>query len=46
MQRTETMPGLDRRKFLTRALTGVAALALGGCDRLSPTGWFTRMLGT
>lgn len=40
------MTQLDRRKFLTRALTGAAALTLAGCDRLSRTEWFTRMLGT
>jgi DMSO/TMAO reductase YedYZ molybdopterin-dependent catalytic subunit len=34
----------SRRRFLLRTLTGAAALALGGCDRLSHAEWFNRML--
>jgi DMSO/TMAO reductase YedYZ molybdopterin-dependent catalytic subunit len=35
----------DRRRFLARLLTGAGALALAGCDRLSRTEWFPRVLG-
>jgi len=35
----------DRRRFLMRALAGTASLALAGCDRLSRTEWFPRLLG-
>jgi DMSO/TMAO reductase YedYZ molybdopterin-dependent catalytic subunit len=35
----------DRRRFLARVLTGAGALALAGCDRLSRTEWFPRLLG-
>jgi DMSO/TMAO reductase YedYZ molybdopterin-dependent catalytic subunit len=39
----DSRPG--RRRFLARAAGGVAALALGGCDRISSAGWLTRLLG-
>ena len=35
---------LGRRQFLTRATTGLAALSLSGCDRLSTTPWFVNLL--
>jgi DMSO/TMAO reductase YedYZ molybdopterin-dependent catalytic subunit/thiosulfate reductase cytochrome b subunit len=35
---------LGRRRFLARASGSVAALSLGGCDRISTAGWFTRAL--
>jgi DMSO/TMAO reductase YedYZ molybdopterin-dependent catalytic subunit len=35
---------LGRRQFLTRATTGLAALSLSGCDRLSTTPWFANLL--
>jgi DMSO/TMAO reductase YedYZ molybdopterin-dependent catalytic subunit len=38
------MKRIDRRRFLTGSAAGAGALALGGCDRLSNTIWFTRML--
>ena len=38
------MPGLDRRQWLARTVAGTGTLLLGGCDRLSGTQWFTRML--
>ncbi|MBV9825550.1 MAG: molybdopterin-binding protein [Alphaproteobacteria bacterium] len=41
--RTEKM---RRRSLLTRLAAGVAALPLAGCDRLSQTEWFTRLLGS
>ena len=34
----------NRRRFLARALGGAAALTLAGCDRLSRTEWFPRLL--
>lgn len=34
---------LSRRR-LARLTAGAAALSVGGCDRLSRTGWFTRLL--
>ncbi len=34
----------DRRRFFRRALGGAAALVLGGCDRLSRTEWFPKIL--
>jgi DMSO/TMAO reductase YedYZ molybdopterin-dependent catalytic subunit len=37
---------LGRRRFLGRAAGGIAALSLGGCDRISAAGWFTRVLGS
>lgn len=36
----------DRRRFLARAAGALGALALGGCDRLSQTEWFSRVLGS
>ncbi len=36
-------PAISRRGLL-RASAGTATLALGGCDRLSRSAWFTRML--
>ena len=35
----------DRRRFLQRALAGSGALLLSGCDQLSRSEWFTRLLG-
>jgi hypothetical protein len=37
---------LGRRQFLARAASGIAALSLGGCDKLSTTPWFANLLGT
>ena len=34
-----------RRRFFARALAGGGALALAGCERLSQSEWFPRMLG-
>lgn len=36
--------GLDRRGFLTRAAALGATLSLGGCDALSRSDWFRRVL--
>jgi DMSO/TMAO reductase YedYZ molybdopterin-dependent catalytic subunit len=36
----------SRRRFLARALGAAGALALSGCDALSRTAWFPRVLGT
>lgn len=35
---------IDRRRVIGRAAAGFGALMLGGCDKLSRTAWFTRML--
>lgn len=35
---------IDRRRLLGRALGGVGTLMLGGCDKLSSSSWFSRML--
>jgi DMSO/TMAO reductase YedYZ molybdopterin-dependent catalytic subunit len=35
----------DRRRFLARAGTAASALFLAGCDRLSRSEWFPRVLG-
>lgn len=37
---------LSRRRFLARAVGATGALALAGCDALSNTEWFPRVLGT
>jgi DMSO/TMAO reductase YedYZ molybdopterin-dependent catalytic subunit len=37
---------LARRRFLTRALAAGGTLLLAGCDKLSRTEWFPRMLGS
>jgi DMSO/TMAO reductase YedYZ molybdopterin-dependent catalytic subunit len=37
--------GLDKRRFLARALTGAGTLLLGGCYDLSQKPWFTDILG-
>ena len=36
----------SRRRFLARTLGAAGALALSGCDALSETEWFPRLLGT
>src|SRR3569833_4026928 len=36
--------GNGRRRFLLRALAAGGTLLLSGCDRLSHSAWFTRML--
>jgi DMSO/TMAO reductase YedYZ molybdopterin-dependent catalytic subunit len=36
---------LRRRRFLGRAVGGASALLLGGCNRLSQTEWFPKVLG-
>jgi DMSO/TMAO reductase YedYZ molybdopterin-dependent catalytic subunit len=36
---------LTRRGLMTRVLAGAAALVLGGCDKLSETTWFPKVLG-
>jgi DMSO/TMAO reductase YedYZ molybdopterin-dependent catalytic subunit len=36
---------LPRRRFLTRGFAGAGALLLGGCDKLSHTEWFPKVLG-
>ena len=35
----------NRRALLARFLAGASALALGGCERLSETKWFPKVLG-
>jgi DMSO/TMAO reductase YedYZ molybdopterin-dependent catalytic subunit len=35
-----------RRRFLARAVTAAGALSLSGCDALSRTTWFPRLLGS
>jgi DMSO/TMAO reductase YedYZ molybdopterin-dependent catalytic subunit len=35
----------SRRRFLARALGGAAALALAGCQKLSQSEWFPKVLG-
>jgi DMSO/TMAO reductase YedYZ molybdopterin-dependent catalytic subunit len=37
--------GLTRRGILARLLAGAGALALAGCDRLSESSWFPKVLG-
>ena len=37
---------LNRRRFLIRALTAGGALFVAGCDKLSHTEWFPRILGS
>ncbi len=37
---------MSRRKFFVRAAAGAGALALAGCDALSRTEWFPRILGS
>jgi DMSO/TMAO reductase YedYZ molybdopterin-dependent catalytic subunit len=37
---------LSRRRFLARAVGATSALALSGCDALSNTEWFPKVLGT
>ena len=37
-------PGLSRRRFVARALGGAATLALAGCQKLSQSEWFPRVL--
>jgi DMSO/TMAO reductase YedYZ molybdopterin-dependent catalytic subunit len=34
-----------RRRFVTRTLVGIGAALLGGCNRLSQTEWFPKVLG-
>ena len=36
----------ERRRFLRRAWIGTGALLLAGCDRLSGSEWFTKLLGS
>src|SRR3954466_6213358 len=36
---------LRRRRFLTRMIGAPGALTLGGCNRLSQSEWFPKMLG-
>lgn len=38
------MTSIDRRKFLARAAMAGAAAVLGGCDALSRSNWFPRVL--
>jgi DMSO/TMAO reductase YedYZ molybdopterin-dependent catalytic subunit len=40
------MDSKDRRRFLQRALAAGGALLLSGCDRLSRSEWFARLLGS
>ncbi|HEX7060375.1 MAG TPA: molybdopterin-dependent oxidoreductase [Woeseiaceae bacterium] len=40
------MTRIDRRRFLARAATAGAAAVLGGCDALSRSDWFPRVLGS
>jgi len=37
---------LNRRGFLARVASSLGALLLGGCDRLSESHWFPRILGS
>ena len=37
---------MNRRQFLTRALAGASALMLAGCNKLSETEWFPKLLGS
>jgi DMSO/TMAO reductase YedYZ molybdopterin-dependent catalytic subunit len=39
-----TSPTRPRRRFLVRAATAASALVLAGCDRLSQSEWFPRVL--
>ena len=39
-------PKNRRRLFLSRALGTAAALMMAGCDRLSRTDWFPKVLDT
>jgi len=38
--------GIDRRRFIARLLSGVGAVFLAGCDRLSQSEWFPRILAS
>jgi DMSO/TMAO reductase YedYZ molybdopterin-dependent catalytic subunit len=37
---------MSRRQFFTRALAGASALMLAGCNKLSETEWFPKLLGS
>ena len=37
---------MNRRQFLTRAVAGAGALLLAGCNKLSETEWFPKLLGS
>lgn len=37
--------GMERRRFMIRTVQAAGLLLLTGCDRLSQTDWFPRMLG-
>ena len=37
---------MNRRQFLTRTLAGASALLLAGCNKLSETEWFPKLLGS
>lgn len=37
-------PPIERRRLLGRAAGSLATLLVGGCDKLSRTAWFNRML--
>lgn len=39
-------PRIDRRRLLGRAAGGVGTLMVGGCDKLSRSAWFTRVLNS
>src|SRR5262249_13559181 len=43
MKRMPQTP-LNRRRFIGRAAASASLVALGGCDRLSQTPWFTNIL--
>ena len=36
----------DRRSFLRMAFMGTAGILVAGCDRISQSGWGTRVLGS
>ena len=37
---------INRRQFITRVVAGAGALLLAGCDKLSSTEWFPKLLGS
>jgi DMSO/TMAO reductase YedYZ molybdopterin-dependent catalytic subunit len=46
MREVPGTPSMGRRNFVTRLLAGASALTLAGCDALSSTSWFPKILAT
>ena len=46
LQRRSERQQTTRRQFMTRVMAGAGALVLAGCDQLSRTEWFPKLLGS